>query len=99
MMRNLFDPIICASFLVWKSGAHAASEFTLDQSLRVSGDHSCAQLHSALSAFPPQSPHMRIQKATKSKKAGHLRSDIDPYVMDLLENIEEGKTVLRLPKD
>jgi CRP/FNR family transcriptional regulator, cyclic AMP receptor protein len=54
-------------------------------------------------------------KALTSRKAGQLkdaplpmqarqgaaikRSDVDPYVTDLLENIDRGKTVLRLRKD
>jgi len=38
-------------------------------------------------------------KSRKHKKAGPLKSTIDPYLMHLLENIEEGKTLLRLQKD
>jgi CRP/FNR family transcriptional regulator, cyclic AMP receptor protein len=36
----------------------------------------------------------------KARKTGpQLKSDVDPYVMDLLEQIGQGKTVLRLHKD
>ena len=35
----------------------------------------------------------------KSKKPGQLKPAIDPYVTDLLERINAGKTLLRLEKD
>jgi CRP/FNR family transcriptional regulator, cyclic AMP receptor protein len=38
-------------------------------------------------------------KPKKSKKAGPLKSAIDPYLMKLLEEIDEGKSLLRLSKD
>ena len=37
-------------------------------------------------------------KPIKSKKSGLPKSNIDPYLADLLENIHEGKTLLRLEK-
>ena len=37
-------------------------------------------------------------KAAKSKKLVQPKSDIDPYVTDLLENIEGGKTLLHFEK-
>jgi CRP/FNR family cyclic AMP-dependent transcriptional regulator len=37
-------------------------------------------------------------KAMKSKKVGVPQSNIDPYLSDLLENIDDGKTLLRLDK-
>jgi len=38
-------------------------------------------------------------KTTKSKKSGQTKPAIDPYVTDLLEKIDTGKTLLRLEKD
>src|SRR6185369_13343570 len=38
-------------------------------------------------------------KTIKSKKAERFEEDVDPYVTDLLEEIDDGKTVLRLRKD
>jgi CRP/FNR family transcriptional regulator, cyclic AMP receptor protein len=38
-------------------------------------------------------------KATRSRNAGQVKSDVDPYVTDLLENIDDGKTIVRLQKD
>jgi CRP/FNR family transcriptional regulator, cyclic AMP receptor protein len=38
-------------------------------------------------------------KAIKSKKAEPFKLDVDTYVTDLLEEIDDGKTVLRLRKD
>jgi CRP/FNR family cyclic AMP-dependent transcriptional regulator len=35
----------------------------------------------------------------RSRKAAQPGSDVDPYVMDLLERIDAGKTILRLRKD
>jgi CRP/FNR family cyclic AMP-dependent transcriptional regulator len=41
----------------------------------------------------------RPKKLMTSKKAGRIQSEADPYVKDLLEKIEEGKTILQLRKD
>lgn len=38
-------------------------------------------------------------KAAKAKKPATLKSDIDPYLTNLLKNIDDGKTLLRLQKD
>jgi CRP-like cAMP-binding protein len=38
-------------------------------------------------------------KAAKAKKPAPLKSDIDPYLTNLLKNIDDGKTLLRLQKD
>lgn len=38
-------------------------------------------------------------KATRAKKPAMPRSDIDPYLTNLLKNIDDGKTLLRLQKD
>ncbi len=38
-------------------------------------------------------------KAIRSRKAGQVQSDVDPYVTDLLANIDSGKTILQLRKD
>jgi CRP/FNR family transcriptional regulator, cyclic AMP receptor protein len=39
------------------------------------------------------------QRAALIKGAAIKKSDVDPYVTDLLENIDHGKTILRLRKD
>ena len=38
-------------------------------------------------------------KAAKARKSAPLKSDIDPYLTNLLKNIDDGKTLLRLQKD
>ena len=38
-------------------------------------------------------------KAIKSRKPAHLNAVLDPYVADLLEKIDVGKTLLRLEKN
>jgi CRP/FNR family transcriptional regulator, cyclic AMP receptor protein len=38
-------------------------------------------------------------KAMRSRNGGQVKSVVDPYVTDLLENIDDGKTILRLQKD
>jgi CRP/FNR family cyclic AMP-dependent transcriptional regulator len=38
-------------------------------------------------------------KAVRAKKVREVKSDVDPYLTDLLENIDDGKTILRLAKD
>src|SRR5687767_14363319 len=38
-------------------------------------------------------------KAMRSKKIEQLKSDVDPYLTDLLENIDSGKTEIQVPKD
>jgi CRP/FNR family cyclic AMP-dependent transcriptional regulator len=68
----------------------------------------CAQLHSASPGLLTEFPYMKI-KAMRSekhgtalqqpKKAVHPSSDADPYVMELLDNIGSGKTILHLLKD
>ena len=42
---------------------------------------------------------MQTRTRVKSVKGEQLKSDVDPYVTDLLEKIDEGKTILRLAKD
>ena len=37
-------------------------------------------------------------KVMKSRTAGQSKSNVDPYVMDLLENVNGGKTILQLQK-
>ena len=41
----------------------------------------------------------RTMKAVRSRKAGRPKSDVDPYVTELLENIDGGKTLLQLQQD
>jgi CRP/FNR family cyclic AMP-dependent transcriptional regulator len=38
-------------------------------------------------------------KAVRERKVREAKSDVDPYLTDLLENIDDGKTILRLAKD
>ncbi len=38
-------------------------------------------------------------KAMRKRKTGQVQSDVDPYVTDLLANIDGGKTILQIRKD
>jgi hypothetical protein len=42
MIRNLFDPMICASFLVWKRRDRSAPDSRSGWSVRVMPEDSCA---------------------------------------------------------
>src|SRR5437867_5148101 len=43
--------------------------------------------------------HMKIEINGSPRKTRQSKSNVDPYVTDLLENIVEGKTVLHFGKD
>src|SRR5205809_588470 len=43
--------------------------------------------------------HMKIEINGSPRKTRQSKSNVDPYVTDLLENIVEGKTILQLGKD
>src|SRR3989454_9297399 len=43
--------------------------------------------------------HMKIGINGSPRKTRQFKSNVDPYVTDLLENIVEGKTILQLGKD
>ena len=42
---------------------------------------------------------MKIEINGSPRKTRQFKSNVDPYVTDLLENIVEGKTILQLGKD
>src|SRR3989441_11947983 len=43
--------------------------------------------------------HMKIEINGSPRKTRQSKSNVDPYVTELLENIVEGKTILQLGKD
>src|SRR6266705_1872921 len=44
----------------------------------------------------PREPRL---KAIRKRKTGQVKSDVDPYLTDLLANIDGGKTILQIRKD
>ena len=59
--------------------------------------HNCAALVMYLVHDTPS--HMKIEINGSPRKTRQSKSNVDPYVTDLLENIVEGKTILQLGKD
>src|SRR5438093_2725818 len=59
--------------------------------------HNCTALVMYLMHNTPS--HMKIEINGSPRKTRQSKSNVDPYVTDLLENIVEGKTILQLGKD
>ena len=73
--------------LVREIGSHA----------RSGSVHNCTALVMYLMHNTPS--HMKIEINGSPRKTRQSKSNVDPYVTDLLENIVEGKTILQLGKD
>ena len=77
------------------------------RSVRATQRDSCAKLHSVSPECSSTIPAMNNgdigsgsrAAPVRASKAGPTKSDIDPYVMELLEKIDAGKTILQFRKD